>query len=187
MMTLQAEWAVSDGELRVAYRLRNRHPVRAFAYTVPRTARRHQPRPGSAYALLSPGDLDLTLLLGTCDPPAGVAVPVRIQPLARAVPPGGELAGEVQLPVPVVEWGAYSDPDAPGEGREQVPTYRLLLVVEYVLEGETYFCRQTPGGDTWDVGGTPVRRVAATHVPDHPIPVLKRLDGPSPTPPNRSG
>jgi hypothetical protein len=177
MMTVQADWQLADDQLRVAYRLTNRHPVPAYAYTVPRTARRLQPRPGSAYALLSGGGMDLTLLLGTCDPPDDLDVSVKIQPLAVLVPPRKEFAGEVRLPVPVVEWGAYSNPDDTGEGRERVTAYRLHLVIEYVLEGETYFCQQTPDGAAWDVGGTPVRRVAATHVPDHPVPVLKRPRG----------
>jgi hypothetical protein len=176
MMTLQAEWQVADDQLRVAYRLTNGHPAAAYVYAVPRTSGL-RPRPGTAYAPLAADDADLTLLLGASPLPERMRVAVKIQPLAVLVPPRKEFAGEVRLPVPVVEWGAYSNPDDTGEGRERVTAYRLHLVIEYVLEGETYFCQQTPDGAMWDVGGTPVRRVAATHVPDHPVPVLKRPRG----------
>jgi hypothetical protein len=176
MMTLQADWQLADDQLRVAYRLTNGHPTAAYVYAVPRTSEL-TPRPGTAYALLGADDADLTLLLGASPLPARTRVAVKIQPLALLVPPRKEYAGEVRLSVPVVEWGAYSNPDETGEGRERVTAYRLHLVVEYVLEGETYFRQQTPDGAAWDVGGTPVRRVSVIHVPDHPVPVLKRPVG----------
>src|SRR5262245_5321320 len=112
MLTLHADWSVSADEIRVSYRLTNRHSVCAYAYVLPRTAM-FGPRPGTAYAQLTPDLTELDLLLGTCEPPAGISVPVRIQPLARAIAPGGEFTGEIRLPVPVREWGAYTNPDDP--------------------------------------------------------------------------
>src|SRR5581483_1625972 len=114
MLTVHADWSITASELRVAYRLTNKHPVAAYVYVLPRTATEREPRPGSAYALLSDGDVDLTLLLGTCETPSEVAVPVRVQPLAVLIPPAREFAGEVRLSVPVPEWNAYSDPNGPG-------------------------------------------------------------------------
>src|SRR5262245_8252020 len=171
MIAIHTDWSITASELRVAYRLTNKHPVAAYAYVLTRTARDLQPRPGSAYALLSEGDVDLILFLGACVPPEGVSVPVRVQPLAVLIPPGREFAGEVRLPVPIPEWGAYSDPDGPGEDARPVNVYLLRLVIEYVLDGETYFARRA-GDGYWDAGGSPVRRLSATHVPDTPLPVL---------------
>jgi hypothetical protein len=173
VIAIHTDWSITASELRVAYRLTNKHPVAAYAYVLPRTAPEREPRPGSAYALLSNGDVDLTLLLGTCEPPAGLSVPVRIQPLAVRVPPGQQFASELWLPIPVPEWDAYSDPDGPGDKARPVNVYLLSLVIEYVLDGEAYF-RHPAANGTWDVGGSPVRRVSVTHVPDHPLPVLGR-------------
>ena len=172
MMMLQADWTIADGELRVAYRLKNRHSVPAYAYTVPRMVPDLQLRPGSAYALVSESDLDLTLLLGSCDPPKDVSVPYRVQPLAVMVKPGKEFAGKVKLPIPVPEWGGYSNPDGPGDDVEPVDVYLLRFAVEYVLEGETYFLRPSVNG-MWDVGGSPVRQLFVNHVPDRPVPVRR--------------
>src|SRR5262249_10834808 len=133
------DWSITAGELRVAYRLTNKHPVAAYAYVLPRTAPDLQPRPGSAYALLSEGDAALLLSLGACVPPKGGSGPVRVQPLAVPVAPG-------RLPIPIAERGAYSNPDGPGEGARPVNVYLLRLVIEYVLEGETYFARRAGDG-----------------------------------------
>ncbi len=176
-MTLDCDWTVGDTELSVKYRLTNRHSVAAFAYTVPRTARRMAQYPGAAYARLSKDDTELTLLLGTCDPPEGVQVPVRVQPLAVLIPAGQTYAGEVRLPVPVPEWDAYHPPGDPAQAGRPVGVYLLHLVVEYVLERETYFRQEVPGGGLWDAGGSPVRRVSAAFVPDLPLAVIGRPAG----------
>jgi hypothetical protein len=171
-MTLDCDWTFGDTELSVKYRLTNRHPTAAFAYTVPRTARRMEQYPGTAYAMLSDDDTALTLRLGTCDPPADISVPVRVQPLAVRIPVGQTHAGEVRLPVPVPEWDAYHPPDDPARAGRPVAVYLLHFVVEYVLERETYFRQPVPNAELWDVGGTPVRKVKATTVPDHRIGVI---------------
>jgi hypothetical protein len=172
MMTLQTDWTLGEDRGRVAYRLKNLHPVPAYVYAIPRTAWRRRSWPRSAYALLSEGDVDLTLLLGSCPPPKGALLPAGVRPLAVAVAPGEELVGEVKLQNPIVEWGAYSLPRAIRKGRETVGVYLLRFVVEYVLEGETSF-RHPAANGTWDVGGSPIRRVAAIHIPDQPVPVYK--------------
>jgi hypothetical protein len=172
VISLDCDWTVGDTELSVKYRLTNRHPAAAFAYSVPRTARRLEQYPGAAYARLLNDDTELTLLLGTCAPPAEMQVPVCVQPLAVLIPPGRAHAGEVRLPVPVPEWDAYSPPDDPARAGRPVGVYVVHLVVEYVLERETYFSQETPDGGRWDVGGKPVRRVSATFVPDNRLPVI---------------
>lgn len=171
-MKLDAEWAVGDADLAVKYRLTNRHPGAAFAYTVPRTAHRLRPYPGAAYAVLSPDDTELTLRLGVCEPPKGVMVPTRVQPLAVRIPAGQAHAGEVRLPLPIPEWDTYAPPDDPARAGRPVSVYLLHLVVEYVLERETYFRQEAADGELWDVGGSPVRRVTATFVPDRRLPVV---------------
>lgn len=172
MLVVNTDWSITASEIRVAYRFTNKHAAPVYVYTVPQTALR-EVLPGTAYAQLSRGDIDLTLLLGTSDPPAGVSVPVRVQPLAVFVPAGGDVAGEVRVPVPVPEWTAYTDPAGPGDAARAVDVYLIRFVVEYVLDGETYFAQQTPDGK-WDVGGTPVRRLTASYVPEIPVRVLAR-------------
>ena len=47
----------NEAAVRVAYRLTNGHPVAAYAYVLPRAAVDYGTRPGTAYALLSEGDI----------------------------------------------------------------------------------------------------------------------------------
>ena len=172
-MLLHTDWTFTTDHLRVAYRLTNNCAAPLYAYTIPRTAARLLPRPGCAYTLLTSDDTELTLLLGTCQPPERYSVPLRVQPLAVLVPPGKQYAGEVKVPIPLVEWNAYSSPDAQADTVRPVDVYLLQFVVEYVLEGETYFRQQNADGN-WDVGGTVVRVASATHVPDNPVRVLSK-------------
>jgi hypothetical protein len=46
-----------------------------------------------------------------------------------------------------------------------------------VLEREAYFHQQVSNSELWDAGGSPVRKVKATFVPDLPLAVIGRPAG----------
>jgi hypothetical protein len=162
---------VTDAELAFTARVRNtgREPV--YVYTVP-NAVRAGPRPGTAYALLAHDDTELQLTLLPSPLPAGVSVPYRVQPFATRVEPRAERPIEIRLPLPVVEWYGYSNPDHTGDGWDEVPAYLVHVTIGYVRQSEALFVQEVDEPDgVWDVGGEMTHHLSVRLVPDVRVPV----------------
>ena len=135
-----------------------------------------QPLPHRAYTAYRADDEALHVFLGVPPIPKGLHVYAKVVPLASLVHPGKSVTDHFELPIPVVEWQPYADPESTDDV-EAVPARKIVVTTEYF------------GGDKlvreprWDAAlgyfralGVPLVRTQAVIELATPIVVLKRND-----------
>jgi hypothetical protein len=161
--------------MEIDYAIQNGDSQAAFVFAVP-TDGLAAAYPHAAYASLAEASRALHLLLGQCPMPAGVSLGAKALPFAYRVEPGQTHPGKITVPLPAREWDAYHDPDYAANGTKLIQVGKVVLTIECVLEGATFFVEKIPSQEYFQTDGYPVVNLRSEFRLPEPIPVLRRTD-----------
>jgi hypothetical protein len=175
MLELGATTTASKQELEVAYTVRNGGSQTAFLFALARDGR-GRCHPHAAYRSLTEACRALHLHLGECPVPAGVSLEAKVMPFAYRVEPGQVHSDRLRVTLPAREWDAYHGPEYAEDQCKTYQVQKLILTIEYVLEGDTFFVQKAASQEYFRTDGYPVARLRSECRLAEPIPVLRRTD-----------
>jgi hypothetical protein len=173
-LTLTATATRAGGVLFVQTTFQNQGRLPAYVYT--RVLDRDlEPQPRRAYTAHVAEAGALKLFLGIAPIPEGLSVYGKVVPWASYLRPGKGYTDYYEVPIPVVEWQPYAEPE--GE-TDPVQVSRLIVETEWWVEPATLNGKpieDAPG--FYKALGHPSEMASATiELPD-PVTVSRRREG----------
>jgi hypothetical protein len=175
MLQLHATTTASKQQLEVAYTIRNGGSQTAFVFALARDGRRRC-YPHGAYSSLTEACRALHLHLGECPVPTGVTLEAKVMPFAYRVEPGQTYSVTLKVALPAREWDAYHGPDYAENQGKPYSVQKVILTIEYLLEGDTFFVEKGPSQEFFRTDGYPLAKLRSELRLAEPIPVLRRAD-----------
>jgi hypothetical protein len=101
---------------------------------------------------------------------------VKALPFAYRVGPGQTHSDTIKVPLPAREWDTYHGPDYAENQSKVYQVQKVVLTVEYVLEGDTFFVNKVSSQEFFRADGYPLNKLRSEFRLAEPIPVLRRTD-----------